>query len=116
MLKVMDFTGDYSSLEQTLHTRKEDISVEVNNAVTAIINEIRAGGDEALMAMCARLDGFKAETPDNFLVSEEEVNIGISVRKGNTALLDAMNAVLSGQTADDFNARMAEATAIQPIG
>ena len=57
-----------------------------------------------------------AGSGDDFAVSEEEVNIGISVRKGNTALLDAMNAVLSGQTADDFNARMAEATAIQPIG
>ena len=28
-------------------------------------------------------------TDDNFEVSDEEVNIGISVRKGNTALVDA---------------------------
>ena len=45
----------------------------------------------------------------------ENVNIGISVRKGNTYLLDAINAVLAPMTADDFNARMAEAVAIQPI-
>ena len=43
------------------------------------------------------------------------MNIGISVRKGNTYLLDAINAVLAPMTADDFNARMAEAVAIQPI-
>ncbi len=57
-----------------------------------------------------------AGSGDDFEVSEEEVNIGISVAKGNTVLLDAMNAVLSTKTADDFNALMAQATAIQPIG
>ena len=54
-------------------------------------------------------------TEDNFEVSEEEINIGISVAKGNTVLLDALNKVLSGMDADDFNAMMADATAIQPL-
>lgn len=44
----------------------------------------------------------------------ENVNIGISVLKDNTTLLDAMNAVLSGMTEDDFNALMDQAIAIQP--
>ena len=52
---------------------------------------------------------------DDFQVSEEEVNIGISVRDGNKTLLDAMNKVLSPMNADDFNALMAQAVAIQPI-
>ena len=52
---------------------------------------------------------------DNFVVSEEEINIGISVMKGNAVLKDALDAVLSTMTVDDFNAMMAEATAIQPI-
>lgn len=52
---------------------------------------------------------------DNFVVSEEEINIGISVMKGNVVLKDALDAVLSTMTVDDFNAMMAEATAIQPI-
>ena len=52
---------------------------------------------------------------DNFEVSDEEINIGISIQKGNAALLEAMNAVLSKMTADDFNALMAEAVAVQPI-
>ena len=52
---------------------------------------------------------------DDFQVSEEEVNIGISVREGNKTLLDAMNKVLDPMNADDFNAMMAEAVAIQPI-
>ena len=53
---------------------------------------------------------------DDFTVSDEDVNIGISVRKGNTELKSALDGVLSGMTADDFNALMAEATAVQPIG
>lgn len=44
----------------------------------------------------------------------ENVNIGISVRKGNTELLDAMNGVLGSMTEDDFNALMEEAIAVQP--
>ena len=52
---------------------------------------------------------------DNFVVSEEEINIGISVMKGNAVLKDALDAVLSTMTVDDFNAMMADATAIQPI-
>ncbi len=56
-----------------------------------------------------------SNSQDNFQVSAEEINIGISVREGNTTPLDAMNQVLSPMTADDFNALMAQAVAIQPI-
>ena len=52
---------------------------------------------------------------DNFAVSDEDINIGISVRKGNTVLKEALDSVLSTMTAEDFNAIMAQATAIQPI-
>ena len=45
---------------------------------------------------------------------DENVNIGISVQKGNTALKDAIDSVLSQMTADDFNALMDQAIAIQP--
>ena len=57
-----------------------------------------------------------AGSGDDFEVSEEEVNIGISVQKGNTALVDAINSYLKDKTADDFNAMMQEAIKIQPIG
>ena len=48
-------------------------------------------------------------------VRAENVNIGISVMKGNTVLKDAMDKVLSTMTADDFNQMMDEAIAIQPL-
>ncbi len=56
-----------------------------------------------------------AGSGDDFEVSEEDINIGISIQKGNTALLEALNAYLSTKTADDFNALMAEAISIQPL-
>ena len=49
-------------------------------------------------------------------VRAENVNIGISVKKGSTGLVDAINSVLSNMTPDDFNKLMAEAIAIQPVG
>ena len=51
---------------------------------------------------------------DDFDVSEEEVNIGISVLKGNTELLDAINAVVGELDADQFNALMDQAISVQP--
>ncbi|MCI8537718.1 MAG: transporter substrate-binding domain-containing protein [Oscillospiraceae bacterium] len=61
---------------------------------------------------------FSGTGGDFQFASEEEraenVNIGISVQKGNTALMDAMNAVLSTMTADDFNELMDQAISIQP--
>jgi len=57
---------------------------------------------------------FSANTSDNFKVSDEDINIGIGLRKGNTTLKDALNKVLSKMTADDFNNLMAEAIKVQP--
>ena len=52
---------------------------------------------------------------DDFQVSEEEINIGISVRKGNTELLNAINSVLDTLTVEDFNRMMDEAIQVQPL-
>lgn len=59
-------------------------------------------------------------TDGDFVFSDEEraenVNIGVSVRKGNTVLKDAIDSVLNSMTVEDFNALMDEAIAIQPLG
>ncbi len=52
---------------------------------------------------------------DAFKVDEGDINIGISVKKGNTELKDKINSALAGMTADDFNKIMNEATKIQPL-
>ena len=48
-------------------------------------------------------------------VRAENVNIGVSVRKGNTELKNMIDSVLSTMTADDMNALMEQAIAIQPL-
>ena len=48
-------------------------------------------------------------------VRAENVNIGVSVRKGNTELKNMIDAVLSTMTQDDMNALMEQAIAIQPL-
>ena len=45
----------------------------------------------------------------------ENVNIGVSVMKGNTVLREAIDSVLSTMTADDFNEQMAYAVCVQPL-
>ncbi len=52
---------------------------------------------------------------NNFEVSEEEINIGISVQKGNTELLEKINSVLDTLTTDDYDAMMNEAINVQPL-
>ena len=58
-------------------------------------------------------------TPGDFQFASEQdraenVNIGLSVAKGNTTLLNAANAVLGEMTEDDFNNMMNEAISFQP--
>ena len=58
-------------------------------------------------------DGYPVEQAIE--VSEEEINLGISIQKGNTELLEAVNAVLATLTVEDYEAMMAEAIAVQPL-
>ena len=52
---------------------------------------------------------------NDFQVSDEEINIGISMKKGNTELKEAIDSVLSTMTEEDFSAMMDEAIAAQPL-
>ena len=58
-------------------------------------------------------------TPGDFQFSEqvraENVNIGVSVMKGNTVLKEAIDKVLATMTVEDFNNMMAHAIEIQPL-
>lgn len=54
-------------------------------------------------------------TEGAFEVSEEEINIGISLKKGNTELIDEVNAVLATLTTEDYERMMQEAISVQPL-
>ena len=58
-------------------------------------------------------------TDGDFQFTEQEraenVNIGISMMKGNTVLHEAIDSVLSEMTVEDFNELMAHAIEVQPL-
>ena len=55
------------------------------------------------------------ESDDNFVVSQEEINIGISVSKNNPEHTAAINEVLATLTVEDYNRMMDEAISVQPL-
>lgn len=55
------------------------------------------------------------DTDGQFAVSEEEINIGISLKKGNTELKEAIDGVLAEMTPEDFDKIMDEAISVQPL-
>lgn len=52
---------------------------------------------------------------NDFQVTEEDINIGISIKKGNTELKTAIDSVLGKMTKDDFSDMMDEAISVQPL-
>ena len=89
--------------------------VALNAGTCDVVVTDRPTGSAALSAY----SGFKMldffGTDGDYEVSDEDINIGISVQKGNTAVLDAINAVLGNMTTDDYDALMNDAIAVQPL-
>ena len=54
-------------------------------------------------------------TEGEFEVSDEDINIGISLKKGNTELKEKLDSVLSTMTEEDFTEMMDEAISVQPL-
>ena len=80
----------------------------------AVVTDMPTG-----MAACVAYPDFKlldfSGIDGDFEVSDEDINIGISVQKGNTELLDALNSVLDKMTEDDYKEMMDEAISVQPL-
>lgn len=71
------------------------------------------------LAACVAYPDFKLldflGTDGAFQVSDEEINIGISIQKGNTELKDKINSVLDKMTPEDYTNMMNDAIAVQPL-
>ena len=106
-----------------------DIQAAAESA-PAMIMALTSGTVDFVCTDLPTADGAVAKNPDlvvlNFSGTDgdfqfadeteraENVNIGVSVKKGNTQLKDAIDAVLSEMTVADFNALMNQAIDIQP--
>ncbi len=72
MLKVIKYDGDLKEIAKKLNNRKEEISIEVNNAVNDIIEDIRVHGNQALISYCEKFDGYQIRNEQDMIVSDAE--------------------------------------------
>ena len=72
MLKVIQYDGNLKEIAKKLNNRKEEISIEVNNAVSDIIEDIRKNGNQALINYCQKFDGYQIKDESDFVVSNQE--------------------------------------------
>ena len=56
-----------------------------------------------------------SQTDNDYVVSDEEINIGVAVSKKNPELTAAINSVLETLTVEDFNSMMDYAISVQPL-
>ena len=80
----------------------------------AVVTDMPTGKAACVAYPDLRLLDF-SNTDGAFEVSDEEINIGISLKKGNDELKEAINGVLSEMTEDDYSEMMDEAIAVQPL-
>lgn len=71
------------------------------------------------MAACVAYPNFRlldfSGSENDFEVSQEEINIGISIQKGNDSLREGINSVLETMSTEDYNSLMDEAISLQPL-
>lgn len=71
------------------------------------------------MAACVAYPNFRlldfSGSENDFEVSQEEINIGISIQKGNDSLRNGINSVLETMSTEDYNSLMDEAISLQPL-
>lgn len=72
MLKIINYNGDLKDVAAKLENRKDDINIEVTDAVNNIINDIRTNGDKALKEYCLKLDGYNIQDDKDLITSGAE--------------------------------------------
>ena len=105
---------------------KDDIQIQTQaESAPAMIMSVESGTVDFICTDMPTAMGAVAAYPDlaildftgsedNFDAAEGDINIGISVLKGNTGLKEAMDKLLGTMTAEDFEALMKSAIEIQP--
>ena len=112
----------YNSFIDQIPGATKTSAAETANAMIMAVAESRVDfictDMPTAMGACATYDNLMildfSGTDDDFAASEGDINIGISVKLGNTALKDMMDKVLKDMTIEDFNNLMNDAIAVQP--
>ena len=128
---ISDLTGTCTAQSSTIWYESclpqipgAEILTEAADAPTMIMSVVSGTADfictdmPTAMGACAAHEGLVildfTGSGDDFTVDQSEIDIGISVKKGNTALKDKIDAVLDTMNINDFNDLMNDAIAIQP--
>ena len=69
---------DFPELFQRLIGRKRESDIDVRDAVTAIIADIRRRGDDALLALTAKYDGLAVGSVAELAISGDELQIALN--------------------------------------
>ena len=112
----------YNSFIDQIPGATKTSAAETANAMIMAVAESRVDfictDMPTAMGACATYDNLMildfSGTDDDFAASEGDINIGISVKLGNTALKDMMDEILKEMTVEDFNNLMNDAIAVQP--
>ena len=100
-----------------IQTAKDSASTKLMALSTGDVDFVCTDMPTATAALMAfpefKLIEFEGE--NGFEVSDEDINIGISVKKGNTELKSKLDAVLSTMNEAAFNTMMVQAIAIRPL-
>lgn len=128
---ISDLTGTCTAQSSTIWYESclpqipgAEMLTEAADAPTMIMSVVSGTADfictdmPTAMGACAAHEGLVildfTGSGDDFTVDQSEIDIGISVKKGNTALKDMIDDVLSEMNINDFNNLMNDAIAIQP--
>ena len=112
----------YDCLEQIPDANILPAQETAGNAIVAVTSgkvDLMVTDEPTALAACAADSSLNllyfSGTDGDFDVSEEEINIGISMQKGNTELKEAIDGVLATMSVDDYTAMMQEAISVQPL-
>ena len=112
--QMVDFTDPYADILPAQESAPAMLVALESGKCDAVVTDMPTG-----KAACVAYPDFKlldfSGTDGAFEVSDEDINIGISVQKGNDELKDAINGVLKDMTEDDYNKMMDEAISVQPL-
>ena len=73
MLSDLTANADFEDRFRQFLSQKREVAQDVDEAVRGIIEDVRCNGDQALIRLTEKFDGFRP-TPDTLRVSEDEID------------------------------------------
>ena len=109
---VLDQVTDYATKDAALDTFASMVSAVHAGKIDGFTCDMPSAKSILMTNPDLKIIDFEGGT--GFEVSDEETDLGIACKKGDTELVDKINEVLAGLSQEDRDAMMDEAVAAQP--